>query len=189
MAVIDLHGFVANLKDHVGGHGFHVHDERHFIETYTNRQAWEIDLHPDDACGGPLDVHIQVEVDPRALLTFEDEVDRVGPDGEPDASIMLPVTIGFALPPLPAGPDLLVLATDLAGLGGPDLPLEVSAVDSFASVTDSPERTIGIVTKVEVSFAQIFLGEEVLCDVLDRAHGVAVFLLDRAPVWLDEGPV
>ncbi len=31
MAVIDIAGFVADLKDHAVEHGFHVHDERHFV--------------------------------------------------------------------------------------------------------------------------------------------------------------
>ncbi|NIR35362.1 MAG: hypothetical protein GWN79_03385 [Actinobacteria bacterium] len=186
MAVIDLQGFVADLKDHAAEHGFHVHDERHFVETYTLRQTWEIDLHPDRACDGPLDMHIALEVDPRTLITFEDEVARVGEDGEPTDEITIPFTISFALPPLPSGPDLLVLATDLAGIGGTELPLEVSAVDSFAAVTDAPERAIAIVARVEVGLARIYLGQEVLCDVLDRCQRVGEFLLDRAPVWLDE---
>jgi hypothetical protein len=186
VAVIDLQGFVADLKDHVAEHGFHVHDERHFVETYTNRQTWEIDLHPDRACEGPLDVHMSLEIDPRTLIAFEDEVTRVGEDGEPDHDITIPVVISFALPPLAAGPDLLVLATDLAGLGGTDLPLQVSAVDSFAAVTDAAERGISIVARVDVPLARIYLGQEVLCDVLDRAGQVCEFLLDRAPAWLDE---
>ena len=99
-----LKPILADLKDHVAEHGFHVHDERHFIETYTNRQTWEIDLHPDRACDGPLDMHMALEVDPRTLIAFEDEVMRVGEEGEPDESITIPVTISFALPPLPAGP-------------------------------------------------------------------------------------
>jgi hypothetical protein len=186
VAVIDLQGFVADLKDHVAEHGFHVHDERHFVETYTNRQTWEVDLHPDRACEGPLDVHMSLEVDPRTLIAFEDEVTKVGEDGEPDDAITIPVVISFALPPLASGPDLLVLATDLAGLGGTDLPLQVSAVDSFAAVTEGPERAISIVARVDVPLARIYLGQEVLCDVLDRAGQVSEFLLDRAPVWLDE---
>ena len=88
--------------------------------------------------------------------------------------------------PLTAAPDLLVLATDLAGIGGTELPLEVSAVDSFAAVTDAPERAIAIIARVEVSLGRILLGREVLCDELDRCHQVAEFLLDRAPVWLDD---
>lgn len=186
MAVIDLQGFVADLKDHVAEHGFHVHDERHFIETYTNRQTWEVDLHPDRACDGPLDMHLALEIDPRTLIRFEDEVIRVGEEGEPDPDITVPVTISFALPPLPSGPDLLVLATELAGIGSTELPLEVSAVDSFAAVTDAAERAIAIVARVDVTLARIYLGQEVLCDVLDRCQHVAEFLLDRAPVWLDE---
>ncbi|MEZ5137184.1 MAG: hypothetical protein R2699_19610 [Acidimicrobiales bacterium] len=46
MAVIDVAGFVADLKDHAVDHQFHVHDERHFVETYSLRQSWEVDLHP-----------------------------------------------------------------------------------------------------------------------------------------------
>ena len=46
MAVVDIAGFVADLKDHAAEHGFHVHDERHFVETYSMRQAFEVDLHP-----------------------------------------------------------------------------------------------------------------------------------------------
>jgi len=186
MAIIDFQGFVADLKDHVAEHGFHVHDERHYIETYTNRQAWHIDLHPDNACDGPLQTHLQIEVEPRTLLRFEDEVIRVGETGEPDPEIVVPMTIFFCLPPLTAGPDLLLLATDLAGIGGPDLPLQVSAIDTFAVISDAPERVISIESKVEVSLARVYLGQEVLCTVLDRCHAVSEFLADRAPVWLDD---
>ena len=40
MAALDVAGFVSDLKDHAADHGFHVHDERHFVETYSLRQAW-----------------------------------------------------------------------------------------------------------------------------------------------------
>ena len=53
VAVIDVAGFVADLKDHAVDHGFHVHDERHFVETYSLRQAWEVDLHPEEALRRP----------------------------------------------------------------------------------------------------------------------------------------
>ena len=58
MAVLDVAGFVTEIKDHAVDHGFHVHDERHFVETYSLRQAWEVDLHPEEGCGGPLDLHL-----------------------------------------------------------------------------------------------------------------------------------
>ena len=58
MAVIDVAGFVADLKDHAVDHGFHVHDERHFVETYSLRQAWEVDLHPEEGCGVPVDLNL-----------------------------------------------------------------------------------------------------------------------------------
>ncbi|MCB1005016.1 MAG: hypothetical protein KDB35_12610 [Acidimicrobiales bacterium] len=186
MAAIDVAGFIADLKDHAVDHGFHVHDERHFVESYSLRQAWEVDLHPEEACGGPLDLHLSLEVDPRVLLSFEDKVLELADPDEPPDEFHFPMLFTWALPPLPLGPDLLVLATELAGVGGPDLPLEVSAIDSFASVTDAPERSLAIVARIEVSLAKVFLGQELLCEVLDRCLAVSQYLLDRAPVWLDE---
>ena len=65
----------------------------------------------------------------------------------------------WALPPLPNGPDLLVLATELAGIGGTRLPLEVSAIDSYPSVTDAPERSLTIHGRIAVSLARIFAND------------------------------
>jgi hypothetical protein len=186
MAVIDVAGFIADLKDHASDHGFHVHDERHFVETYSLRQAWEVDLHPEEACNGPLDLHLSLEVDPRQLLSFEDTVLTLAETDDPDDSFHFPLLFTWTLPPLPKGPDLLVLATELAGIGGTDLPLEVSAIDSFAAVTDAPERSLTIVARIEVSLSAIFKSEEQLCEVLDRCLAVSEFLVDHAPVWLDE---
>jgi hypothetical protein len=63
----------------------------------------------------------------------------------------------------------------------------VSAIDSYASVTDGSDRTVGIVAKVEVALAHVYLGQQdLLCDVLDRCHQVSAYLLDRAPAWLGD---
>jgi hypothetical protein len=186
VAVIDVAGFIADLKDHAVDHGFHVHDERHFVESYSLRQAWEVDLHPEEACGGPLDLHLALEVDPRTLLGFEDLVMALEEGEDPPDEHRFPLLFTWALPPLPKGPDLLVLATELAGVGGTDLPLEVSAIDSYHSVTDAPERTLTMVARIEVSLAKVLLGQEMLCEVLDRCLDVSRYLLDRAPSWLDE---
>ena len=78
-----------------------------------------------------------------------------------------------------------MLATDLAGIGGPDLPLEVSAIDSFGAVTDAPERSVSIVARQTVSLARVYVGEELLCDTLDRCMAVSKYLLEQAPAWLD----
>jgi hypothetical protein len=188
VAAIDIAGFVADLKDHAADHGFHVHDERHFVETYSLRQAWEVDLHPEEACGGPLDLHLALEVDPRALLAFEDVVIDMGEEDEPPDTFHFPLVFTWALPPLAAGPDLLVLATELAGIGGTRLPLEVSAIDSFPSVTDAPERSLTIVARLEVSLARVFMGQEQLCDVLDSCLEVSHYLLEGAPRWLGDAP-
>ena len=187
MAFIDVPGFVSDLKDHAAEHGFHVHDERHFVETYSLRQVWEVDLHPEAACGGPLDLHLALEVEPRVLLSFEDAMLELNEDDEPPAGYSFPLLFTWGLPPLPQGPDLLVLATELAGVGGPNLPLEVSAIDSTAAVTEAPERTLSITARTEVDLGEIFLHREGLCDVFDRCRDVSEFLLDRAPLWLGEG--
>jgi hypothetical protein len=187
VAVIDVAGFVADLKDHAVDHGFHVHDERHFVETYSLRQAWEVDLHPEEACNGPIDLHLALEVDPRVLLAFEDEAQKLeDPDESPPDNYQFPLVFTWLLPPLPAPPDLLVLATEVAGIGELELPVEVSAIDSFPSVTDAPERSLTLVARVEVSLAKVYMGEEILCDTLDRCRAVSLYLLDRAPAWLGE---
>ena len=61
----------------------------------------------------------------------------------------------------------------------------MSAIDSYGSVTDAPERSPTIVARLQVSLAAVFQGEEPLCDTLDRCLAVSRYLLDRAPAWLD----
>ncbi len=187
VAVIDVAGFVADLKSHAIDHGFHVHDERHFVETYSLRQLWEVDLHPEEACNGPIDLHLSLEVDPRALLGFEDEVMKMDdPDGDPPLGFTFPLLFTWTLPPLPDPPDLLVLATEVAGVGGVDLPVEVSAIDSFASVTDAPERSLSLVARISVELADVYTAnEEAFCNTLVRCRDVSLYLLDNAPTWLE----
>ena len=188
MAVIDVAGFVADLKGHAVDHGFHVHDERHFVETYSLRQMWEVDLHPEEACSGPIDLHLALEVDPRALLGFEDKVlELEDPDDTPPSGFSFPLIFTWTLPPLPHPPDLLVLATELAGVGGLVLPVEVSAIDSFASVTDAPERSLSMVSRIPIDLADVYLAnDKTFCDTLDRCREVSLFLLERADAWLDD---
>ena len=186
MAVIDVAGFIADLKDHAVEHGFHVHDERHYVETYSMRQAFEVDLHPEEGCAGPLDLHLALELDPRTMLAFEDAVTELPEDAEPPDNFKLPLTFTWAMPPLPNGPDLLVLATELAGVGGAEFPVEVSAIDSYPNVTDASERTLSIVARIEISLASVVMGEEQMCDTLDRCMAVSLNLLAQAPSWLGE---
>ena len=188
MAVIDVAGFVADLKSHAIDHGFHVHDERHFVETYSLRQLWEVDLHPEEACNGPIDLHLSLEVDPRALLGFEDEVMKQDdPDDDPPSGFTFPLLFTWTLPPLPHAPDLLVLATEIAGVGGVDLPVEVSAIDSFASVTDAPERSLSILARIPVDLADVYLADDkAFCDTFDKCRDVSLFVLDCAGRWLGD---
>ena len=92
------------------------------------------------------------------------------------------------MPPLTDPPDLLILATELAGVGGVDLPLEVSGIDSNAVVADGPERRLSIVGEVTLRLAEVFSGGQAPCDVLDRSHDVSDFLLEQGTVWGWEGP-
>ena len=184
MAVIDIAGFVADLKDHAVEHGFHVHDERHFVESYSLRQNWEVDLHPEEGCEGPVDLYLSLEIDPRVLLGFEDAVIERADVEDPPDEFHFPLNFTWALPPLPHGPDLLVLATELAGRGGPDLPLEVSAIDSIPEITDAPERSLRIVAHQSVSVLHIRDGDAVSCEVLDRCLEVSRYLLNEAGDWL-----
>jgi hypothetical protein len=80
----------------------------------------------------------------------------------------------------------LVLATELAGVGGIDLPIEVSAIDSFASVTDAPERSLSLVARVPVPLADVYaVRDEGFCTILDKCREVSLDLLARAPLWID----
>ena len=186
MAALDVAGYVAELKEHAVDHGFHVHDERHFVETYSLRQVWEVDLHPEEGCGGPLDLHLALEVEPRVLLAFEDVIVELAEDDDPADEFFLPLVFTWALPPLTNTPNLLQLAIDLPAIGGADLPLEVSAIDSYPAATDAPERRLTIVAKQQVSLAKILAGEEPICELLDRCLAVSRYLLDAAPSWLSD---
>ena len=158
------------------------------METYSLRQLWEVDLHPEEACNGPIDLHLSLEVDPRALLGFEDKVLELDdPEGDPPKGFSFPLIFTWTLPPLRRPPDLLVLATELAGVGGVDLPVEVSAIDSFASVTDAPERSLSIVARIPIDLSEVYLGDDkAFCDTLDRCREVSLFMLERADDWLDD---
>lgn len=188
MAVIDVAGFVADVKSQAIDSGFHVHDERHFVETYSLRQLWEVDLHPEEACAGPIDLHLSLDVDPRALLGFEDDVMKMDDvDDDPPHGFSFPLLFTWTLPPLPSPPDLLVLATDIAGVGGVDLPVEVTAIDSFPTVTDAPERSLSIVARMSVDLADVYLNnDDAVARSLERCKQVSLYLLEHADAWLVE---
>jgi hypothetical protein len=183
---VDIAGFVTDLKEHATEHGFHVHDERHFVETYSLRQSWEVDLHPEAGCGGPIDLHVALDVDPKVILNLREQLDQMDADfEEPEDIYHLDLFFNWAVPPLHSPPDLLVLATDLAGVGGLGLPVEVSAIDSYGAVTDAPERRLTITGKSSVSLVDVLMGREQLCEVLDRSHDVSEYLLARVGGWME----
>ena len=181
---IDIAGFITYLKDHAVEHGFHVHDERHFIETFSLRQSWEVDLHPESACDGPLDLNVAFDVEPRVLLALEDEVARLDGDLEaPQGEFRLPLLFNWALPVLQDPPDLVILATDVAGIGGPGLPIEVSGVASTGVLSSGSDLRLSITGRVEVSLVEVMTGQETLCEMLDRCREVSEFLVAGADEW------
>jgi hypothetical protein len=181
---IDIAGFITYLKDHAVEHGFHVHDERHFIETFSLRQAWEVDVHPESACDGPLDLNLAFDVEPRVLLALEDQVTTMDDDySPPEGDFRLPLLFNWNLPTLKRPPDLVVLAAEVAGIGGPDLPIEVSAVESTGALSTGSDVRLAITGRVEVSLVDVMMGQEKMCDTLDRCHDVSEFLVGQADTW------
>jgi hypothetical protein len=183
---IDVAGFVADLKEHATEHGFHVHDERHFIETYSLRQSMEVDVHPEAGCGGPIDLHLALDVDPKVILSLRERLDEMDDQfEEPGDDYHLDLFFNWSVPPLQQPPDLLVLATDLAGIGGVSLAVEVAAIDSYGAVTDAPDKRLALTGKSSVSLVDVLMGREQLCDVLDRSREVSEYLLDRVGDWME----
>ena len=184
---VDIAGFITDMKAHAVDHGFHVHAERHFIESFSLGQAWEVDLHPEEACEGPLEMLMVLEVDPRVILAFEDLMAQhhLELDEEQDRQLELPLFFKWALPPLPNPPDLLILATELAGVSGTTLPVEVSATDTFMSVTDPARRSLSLVGRLDFRLRDMFLREVNVCDVLECAHGLSMWLLEQSEPWLE----
>ena len=186
VAVIDVAGFVADLKDHAVEHGFTCTTSGISSRpTPCARPGRSICIPKTPAAARSTSISPS-KSSPARLLAFEDEVIALPDEGEPTDSLKIPLVFNWSMPPLVKGPDLLVLATELAGIGGLDLPLEVSAVDSLPAVTDTTQRTLNIVARVEISLGKIYLGQEHLCDVLERCRAVSEYLVDRAPVWLDD---
>ena len=144
-----------------------------------------MDLHPEIGCGRPLDLHLALDVDPRVLLSLQDKLEEMADDWEePPDDFHLSLYFNWAVPPLGDPPDLLVLATDLAGIGGVALSIEVSAIDSYGAVTDAPERRLNLIGRTTVSLVDVLMGRDQLCDALDRSREVSEYLLERIDDWL-----
>lgn len=181
---IDIAGFITYVKDHAIEHGFHVHDERHFIETFSLRQSFEVDLHPESACDGPLDLNLAFDVEPRVLLRLEDWVKEHEDDiAQATDTFVLPIYFNWALPVMENPPDLVVLAAELAGIAGVDLPIEVSGVESTGALSTGSDVRLSLVGRVELSLVDVMKGQEQLCGILDRCREVSEYLVTASEEW------
>ena len=93
---------------------------------------WEVDLHPEEGCEGPVDLYLSLEIDPRVLLGFEDAVIERGRRRGPARRLPLPAQLHVgAAAACRTAPTCSCSPPSSPASGGPDLPLEVSAIDSI----------------------------------------------------------
>jgi len=64
--------------------------------------------------------------------------------------------------------------------------VEASAIDSYPSATDPAERRLKVIARQKVSLARVLAGEELLCDIFDKALAVSQWLLESAPAWMSQ---
>ncbi len=102
---------------------------------------------------------------------------------EPEGDFRLPMVFNWALPPIEDPPDLVVLATELAGVGGMEIPIEVSGVESTGVLSTGSDVRLSIVGRVEVNLVDVMLGREQMCDMLDRCREVSEWLIEQADDW------
>ena len=103
---------------------------------------------------------------------------------DPDGRFGVPFLFNWGLPQMLNPPDLIVLSAELAGIGGLELPIEVSAVDSFGALSDGQERRLSVVAAVDLSLIDLMFRQDSLCDTLDRVHAVSMYVVEHAPAWI-----
>ena len=117
--------------------------------------------------------------DELAAVAIKGALDRVP---QLDPKEIEDVILGCAMPEAEQGMNVARIASLRAGL-----PVEVSAIDSFASVTDAPERSLSMVARIPIDLADVYLAnDKAFCDTLDKCRDISLFLLERADDWLDE---
>ena len=192
--VLDLQAFVASLKDHVLEHGFHIEDERHYIETYSGEQVWNIGLHPENGCDRPISVELSVTVSTRALIAFEDALSEPegtdvneAPDGEASAQAVIPLTVEVSAAPLTTAPDLLVLATEVAAQSHSDVPLSPTLSSKVEPLDDGEQYCLHVSGEVWLPLLAVYQMDDLddVCAALDSARSVCEHLADHVDKWMD----
>ncbi len=187
LSLVDIPGFVIDLKHHALEAGFHTHEEHHYLNITTGRQWWEFQMHPDYDCEGPLELHVVIDLDKRMQFAFEDAVETLPEDADlPMDGFDLQLAFNWRLPPLPNCPNLLQLATEISPIGGATLPLHVWALDTIATVTDKAARTVNVEASVGVPLALAHDDHDSIDETFRRVKDVTLYLYDRAPAWLGE---
>ena len=193
-SVLDLQAFVVGLKSHALDHGFHIEDERHYVETYSGEQVWNIGLHPEDGCDGHIAVEISVTASTRAIIAFEDALrEPEGADAGGASSnytvdqVVLPLTVEVVASPLATAPDLLVLATDLPTQSHAVVPLAPTLSSKVELLDEGEEYCLHVSGEVWVPLISIYQMEDLdeVCAALDSVRTVCAYLADRVAQWME----
>ena len=187
MSIVDLPGFVTDLKYHAAEGGFHYHEDHHCIDITTGRQWWEIQMHPDYDCDGPLELHIVADLDPRVQIAFEDEVNKLPDDAEwPQGGVRPrhPLPLAAPSPPQQSQPAGVGHRSrrhrgdrsPAARLGGRH--------HRHGHRRRGPDGARGI--RVRIPLAQLMGEHEFLDGTFGLIGTVTQYLHDRAPAWLND---
>ena len=190
--VLDLQAFVAGLKTHVHDHGFHIHDERHYVETYWGEQVWHMSLHLENGCDGPIAAELSLTASTRVLLAFQDALTE--PDdaessqalNEMTARIVVPLSLDISASPLTTAPDLLVLATEVAARSNAAVPMKPTLTSRVELLDEGEEYCLYVTGEVWVPLFGIYEGDklEEVCAVLESAQAVCAHLCEQIDSWM-----
>ena len=121
------------------------------------------------------------------MLGFEDEVMKLDDlDETPPAGFTFPLVFTWTLPPLPDPPDLLVLATELAGIGASSCRSR-----SRRSTHIQRDRRSGAIALdgclPAIDLSDVYLNNDhTVAANLERCKHVSLYLLERAKDWLGD---
>lgn len=159
MADIDVTGVIEAIKDKAFGFGLHTHDERHFVETRSMRQTWEVCMHHASGCANSIDLTMSLEIEPRTMISFADEVASLSKGNKPPDDYLLALVFTWMSPPLSDRPDMLGLHNDFAHYRHDGILLEISTTSTYEGLFSEPQHTVVFTKRSSISLAAIYTGK------------------------------